>query len=157
MKESLKSGFSFGITTGIITTLGLIVGLNSGTHSALAVLGGIASIAVSDGLGEAVGMHVAKESERKNSNYVWQSTFATFAAKFVTTMTFAIPVLFVNLQTAVAVDIAWGMLLLVGLSYLVAKEKGEPAAGDIFQHLLFAVAIIVVAHYVGLLLNAYFS
>ena len=29
VKESLGSGFSFGLTSGIITTLGLIIGLNS--------------------------------------------------------------------------------------------------------------------------------
>jgi hypothetical protein len=60
MRESLKSGFSFGITSGIITTLGLIVGLNAGTHSTLAVLGGILSIAVADGLSESTAMHVSK-------------------------------------------------------------------------------------------------
>jgi len=39
MKHSLKTGFSFGLTSGIITTLGLMVGLHSGTHSRLAVMG----------------------------------------------------------------------------------------------------------------------
>ena len=32
MKESLKTGISFGLTSGVITTLGLMVGLHSGTH-----------------------------------------------------------------------------------------------------------------------------
>ena len=52
MKRSLKSGFGFGITSGIVTTLGLIVGLSSGTHSELAVIGGILSIAIADGLSD---------------------------------------------------------------------------------------------------------
>jgi len=33
MNHSVEIGFSFGLTSGIITTLGLMVGLNSGTHS----------------------------------------------------------------------------------------------------------------------------
>lgn len=40
MKHSLKVGFSFGVTSGIITTLGLMVGLHSGTHSKVVIIGG---------------------------------------------------------------------------------------------------------------------
>ena len=32
MRESVKTGISFGLTSGVITTLGLMVGLHSGTH-----------------------------------------------------------------------------------------------------------------------------
>ncbi len=39
MKHSIKTGVSFGLTSGIITTLGLMVGLNSSTHSRIAVIG----------------------------------------------------------------------------------------------------------------------
>ena len=46
MRQSLKPGFSFGLTSGVITTPGLMVGLNAGTHSRLAVIGGIVTIAV---------------------------------------------------------------------------------------------------------------
>ena len=77
MKQSLKSGFSFGITSGIVTTLGLIVGLSSGTHSELAVIGGILSIAIADGLSESMSMHVSRKSENRDRLYIWESTFAT--------------------------------------------------------------------------------
>ena len=32
MKEQWKAGVSFGLTSGAITTMGLMVGLHSGTH-----------------------------------------------------------------------------------------------------------------------------
>ena len=38
MRLSIRKGFSFGLTSGIITTLGLIVGLHSGTHSKMIVI-----------------------------------------------------------------------------------------------------------------------
>ena len=41
MKSSFRMGFSFGLTSSVITTLVLIVGLHAGTHSRAAVLGGI--------------------------------------------------------------------------------------------------------------------
>jgi len=48
MKHQLKTGVSFGLTSGIITTLGLMVGLHSGTQSRIAVVGGILTIAIAD-------------------------------------------------------------------------------------------------------------
>jgi len=157
MRESLKSGFSFGTATGIITTLGLIVGLSSGTHSVLAVIGGIISIAVSDGLAESMGMHISKKSESKLSIYVWESTFATLMAKFLTTMTFAIPIILINLSTAVMLDVVWGLFLLTVLSYFVTEYKKEKKWRDILEHLLIAIFVIITAYYVGEWIHAKFA
>ena len=44
MKESLRTGIAFGLTSAVITTLGLMVGLHSGTHSKIVVIGGILTI-----------------------------------------------------------------------------------------------------------------
>ena len=59
MRHSLQVGFSFGITSGIITTLGLMVGLSSGTHNKLAVVGGILTIAIADSLSDQAKKYVA--------------------------------------------------------------------------------------------------
>ena len=48
MKTSTIKGVSFGLTSGIITTLGMMVGLNFSTGSKLVVLGGILTIAIAD-------------------------------------------------------------------------------------------------------------
>ena len=45
--DGARTGLFFGATSGVITTIGLIVGLNSGTKSITAVLGGILVIALS--------------------------------------------------------------------------------------------------------------
>jgi VIT1/CCC1 family predicted Fe2+/Mn2+ transporter len=156
MRESLKSGFSFGITSGIITTLGLIVGLNAGTHSTLAVLGGILSIAVADGLSESTAMHVSKKSESKHLGYIWESTFATLIAKFIVTMTFVIPVISTELQTAVWVDIVWGLFLLSALTYFVSEYKKGERWKDILEHLLIAIFTIIATHYLGGWIHAMF-
>ncbi len=59
LKHSLKIGFSFGLASGIITTLGLIVGLHSGTHSKKVVIGGILTIAIADAFSDALGIHLS--------------------------------------------------------------------------------------------------
>jgi VIT1/CCC1 family predicted Fe2+/Mn2+ transporter len=79
MKRSSKVGFNFGLTSGIITTLGLMVGLNSSTHSKLVVIGGILTIAMADALSDAMGIHISQESENKHTvKEVWESTFYYF-------------------------------------------------------------------------------
>jgi predicted adenylyl cyclase CyaB len=56
--------FAFGIASAVLTTLGIIVGINSATASRLAIIGGIVAVAVADSLSDAVGMYSQKVSER---------------------------------------------------------------------------------------------
>jgi hypothetical protein len=113
MKHSLKTGFSFGSTSGIITTLGLMVGLHAGTRSKLAVMGGILTIAIADAFSDALGIHISEESENKHTTKeIWESTAATFLSKFVFAITFLVPVLWLELPTAIVVSVAWGLSLL---------------------------------------------
>ena len=117
MKGSLKKGFSFGLTSGIITTLGLMVGLYASTSSKMVVLGGILTIAVADSLSDALGIHMSEESDKNTTHkQVWESTFAAFFAKFIIALTFVVPVLLFELLTAVIVAVVWGFLLLVILN-----------------------------------------
>ena len=44
--DGARTGLFFGATSGVITTIGLIVGLNSGTNSVIAVLGGLIGTAI---------------------------------------------------------------------------------------------------------------
>lgn len=150
MKHSLKTGFSFGLTSGIITTLGLMVGLHSGTHSKLVVLGGILTIAIADAFSDALGIHVSEESENKHTTKeIWESTIFTFVSKFIFAMTFIVPVLLFPLATAITASIVWGLSMLAIFSYYIAKEQREKPWKVIGEHLLIAVVVIIITHYVG--------
>lgn len=150
MKHSLKTGFSFGITSGIITTLGLMVGLHSGTHSELVIIGGIFTIAVADAFSDALGIHVSEESENKHTTKeIWESTISTFMAKFVFAMTCIGPILVFELSIAIVVSIVWGLLLLGIFSFYIAKEQKAKPWRVIMEHLLIALIVIGVTHYVG--------
>ena len=67
MRHSLKTGFCFGLTSGIITTLGLIVGLHASTYSQIVVIGGIFTIAIADAASDAHGIYISEESEGKHT------------------------------------------------------------------------------------------
>jgi VIT1/CCC1 family predicted Fe2+/Mn2+ transporter len=150
MKNALKKGFSFGLTSGVITTLGLMVGLESSTESKLAVIGGILAIAVADAFSDALGMHISQESEGKNSvKDVWLSTISTFIAKFFFAMTFAVPVLLLSLTTAVIVSIVWGLSLIGIFSVYMAKLEKISAWKTVFEHVGIAIVVIILTHYLG--------
>jgi VIT1/CCC1 family predicted Fe2+/Mn2+ transporter len=150
MKHSIKTGFSFGSTSGIITTLGLMVGLHSGTNSRLVVIGGILTIAVADAFSDALGIHISEESENKHSTKeIWESTAATFLSKFVFAMTFLIPVLWLELSTAIIVSVVCGLFLLGFFSLYIAKAQNTRPWRIIAEHLIIALIVILIAHYVG--------
>ncbi|KUK00648.1 MAG: Uncharacterized protein XD44_1291 [Methanobacteriaceae archaeon 41_258] len=150
MRHSLRAGFSFGLTSAVLTTLGLMVGLNSGTHSRFVVIGGILTIAVADALSDALGIHVSEEAEdRHTTREIWESTLATFLSKFVFALTFIVPLLLFNLSVAVIVNILWGLFLLGIFSFQIAREQKRNPWRIIAEHVIIALAVIIIAHYVG--------
>lgn len=158
MRTALKIGFSFGLTSGVITTLGLMVGLHAGTHSMPAVLGGILTIAVADAMSDALGIHVAEESKNHgNTHDIWASTAATFSAKFVIAGTFAVPVLFLPLDLALVVSLIWGLSLLAVLSYALARAQRVPPWKVIGEHVLIGLSVVAISHYLGEWVRATFG
>ena len=151
MDHSWKVGFCFGLTSAIITTLGLMVGLHSGTHSRLAVLGGILTIAVADAFSDALGIHISEESENRHTRKeIWSSTVSTFISKLFFALTFVVPVLLLpQLLTAIFVNIAWGLSLLAILSFFIAKWSKAKTWEVVCEHVGIALAVIVLTHFVG--------
>ncbi len=158
MKHSLIVGFSFGLTSGIITTLGLMVGLHSGTHSKLVVIGGVLTIAIADAFSDALGIHVSEESEKKHTTKeIWESTIATFLSKFVFALTFIVPLLVLQLTTAIIVSVVWGLSLLGLFSFYIAKEQEAKPWKVVIEHLVIALVVIIITHYAGGWISATFG
>ena len=150
MDHSLRTGICFGLTSAIITTLGLMVGLHSFTGSKSIILGGILTIAIADACSDAFGIHIAEESETIHTKKeVWISTLATFLTKFGFAMTFIVPVLVFDLNTAINVGIIWGVIMLTILSYSIAKMQHETPLKIIGEHVALALALIFVTHLIG--------
>ena len=148
--HSLKIGISFGLTSGIITTLGLIVGLNAGTHSKMIIIGGILTIAVADAFSDALGIHVSEESENKHTEReIWESTICTFLAKFIFAMSFIVPIVLLPLETAIIASIIYGLSLLSIFSYYIADTKNGSRWKAVAEHLSIAVVVIILTNCIG--------
>lgn len=157
MKHSIETGFTFGSTSGIITTLGLMVGLNAGTALKLVVIGGVATIAIADAFSDALGIHMSEEAEHKHTTReIWEATIATFVFKFLFTVTFIVPLLLFDLSTAIIVSIIWGLSVLGISSFSIAKKQEENPWKAVGEHLLIASLVIVLTHNVGNWISVYF-
>ncbi len=158
MRHSIKVGISFGLTSGVITTLGLVVGLYASTNMRLAAIGGVVIIAVSDSLSDALGIHVAEEAENKHTpREVWESTFSTAAAKFLVTSTFIVPLLFLGQTGAILTSIAWGYLLIGVFSYYISRNGDTSPWKVVVEHFTIATLVVAATHFLGLWISRVFA
>ena len=150
LRRAFETGATFGLTSGVITTLGLIVGLHSGTHSRPVIVGGIITIAIADAFSDALGMHLHEESENDHTGAeIWASTFATLITKFLMAGTFLIPVLLVEFPRAISMSLLWGAVVLTALSYQLARSQGQRPLKVIAEHLAIAALVVLITHAVG--------
>lgn len=157
--HQLITGVSFGLTTAVITSLGIIVGLQSATSSKLAVVAGVVIVAIADGLSDAVSLHAAEEAEvergiaKHTPKEIWLTTLVTFLAVSGFSLTFVIPILIFSPGTAILLAIGWGMLLLTLLNFHIAKTKKENPIKLICEHILLALFVIIISYWVGNLIR----
>ena len=134
----------------MITTLGMMVGLNASTHSKLAVIGGIIAIAIADAFSDAMGIHIAEESEnRHTTREIWEATFSTWASKFLIALTFVVPVLAFRLHLAIWLSTVWGLTLIILFSYHMATQQGVRPYKVVLEHVTIVALVIIITHYVG--------
>lgn len=161
--HQLVTGISFGLTSGVITALGMIVGLYFATYSKLAVVAGTITMAIADGLADGAGQHMSEEAEieggkaKHTQREVWLTTLFTFLSVCGSILSFIPFFLIFPLKTAIFVGIGWGMLLLVVFNYMMAKAKKENALVVIAEHVALAVFVIVVSYFVGILIGKLFE
>ena len=150
LNHSLTTGISFGITSAVVTTLGLMIGLGTSTESKIIVLGGILSIAFADAFSDAMGIHVSEESELKHTKReIWESTIATFISKLAFALTFAIPILLFSLGTAILIAVVWGLLLMSIYSIRLAKKEKIKPYRVVAEHIGIIILVIIVTYFIG--------
>jgi VIT1/CCC1 family predicted Fe2+/Mn2+ transporter len=156
--KGARTGFFFGATSGVITTIGLIVGLYSGTRSLVAVLGGILVIAVADAMSDALGIHLAQEADPESTHeHIWSATFATFVTKLVVAASFALPLLWLPLSMAVFVSVSWGLIVIAALSAWLARVQKVAVLPVVGEHVMIAIAVVAISHFIGVWVNSAFT
>lgn len=156
--KGARTGLFFGATSGVITTIGLIAGLHAGTQSKVAVLGGILVVGFADAMSDAMGIHLAQEADPESTEeHIWAATLWTLVTKLVVALSFALPVIWFPLGLAVAVSVGWGLVVITLLSAVLARIQKVRPLTVVTEHLVIAIVVVALSHYIGVWVNNAFA
>lgn len=155
VKEEIKklTTISFGSTSGIITNISLVIGLGSGNVSKLAIIGSLLVIGIADNISDSLGIHMYKESEAAGLKESLVSTIGNFLSRVLICFSFIAIIVFFPMNHAIIITLIWGLVLLAGLSYLIARNNLDRPLLEILKHIVVAVIVIAASRYVGILLR----
>lgn len=157
VKTSLKKGLSYGTTSGIITSLGLLIGLFSSNSPESVILAGLLTIAFADALSDGLGIHISEESEgRFSKKEVWEVTISTVIAKMTLGLSFVLPIILLPLSSAIITDIVWGLIIIILLSSIIARQNKEKVSSVLIEHVSLATFVVLGSFIIGKLINMYF-
>ena len=148
--DSIVAGLGFGTASGVITTLGIIVGLYSSSAARLAIIGGIFTVSVADALSDALGEHLSEESKRHPvQNDVRNITISTFFSKLLIGLSFVVPFILLPVVHAVVISVIYSAVVLTLLSLRIAKRTGQNRFEVITEHLLVGFSVVVITFLLG--------
>ena len=137
--------------------MALIGGLGAADATKPVIVSALLIAALADNLTDALSIHVFQESEVRDERDAFAGTVTNFVARLVLCLSFVALVGFFPLAHATEIAIAWGMLLLAILSYLVAHARKVKPLPEVVKHLVVAAAVIAgsraIGHWIGTLLG----
>ena len=146
-------GVSFGSPAAIVTSMALIVGLDAATATKAQVVGALLIIGIADNLTDSLSVHIYQEAEHLAERQALRTTVCNFFARLVVSLSFAFTFLQSSPALAIYAAVVWGLFLLSGLSYLLAKARGVRPLPEIIKHDSVAVAVILISKGIGLLVR----
>ncbi len=144
---------SFGSPSAIVTSMALIVGLDTATAGRATVLASLLIIGIADNLSDSLSVHIYQESERLAQRHAFRTTIANFVSRFAVTASFFLFFFALPAAAAVTVCMVWGFVLLSVLSYLLAKVRGVGPLSEVLKHTGVALAVVLVSKVMGLAIH----
>jgi VIT1/CCC1 family predicted Fe2+/Mn2+ transporter len=152
------SKFSFGITSAIVTSLALMLGLDTLQNAKSSIIGALLIIAVADNISDSLGIHVYKESlPIESKTDPWVFTITNFLTRLGVMVLFIVLVLTLPLNVSAAVSIAFGLTLLSVMSYYIGVQQKINPAKSVVEHLVIAIIVIIASHFLGQLIGSTFK
>jgi hypothetical protein len=154
MNSAFKKGIGFGLSSAVIATLAIIVGMHSGTDLKHVVVSAVLVIAFADSLADSLAVLLSeKEDKNTTAKEVWLTTITAFLSKLIFALTFLIAIFIFNLHLAIWVDIIYGLTILAVYSFNIAKSTNKGILKTISLHILLAIVVIAASHGIGTLIG----
>lgn len=143
------SWISFGGTAAIVTSMGLILGLDAAASSRQSIASTLLIVALADNLSDSLSVHVYQEAEQLESREAYRSTLANFVTRLLVALSFVVLVITLPRDSLVAVTLAWGFLLLALLTFRIARARGARVGKEIAKHVVIAAIVLVISRWIG--------
>ncbi len=144
---------SFGASSAVITSLAIIVGLAKTSSPQMNIIAALLIIALADNVSDSFGIHIHEESECDPAKEVTKTTLQNFFARLIITMVFILLIFALPLYIATLLSIVFGILIIVFLSYFIAKKQKVNPVASIFQHLIITTCVMVASFFLRELLS----
>lgn len=154
-RRTHPTGFSFGGTAAIVTSMGVIVGFSASTVAKGPIVSSLLIVALADNISDSLSIHLYQESENLDGRAAFRATLTNFAARLVVSLSFVALVLVLPRNLLAGAALGWGMLLLGVLSYVLARARKVSTWREVAKHLLIAAIVVVVSRVSAALILAY--
>lgn len=151
------SKISYGGTAAIVTSTALISGLGAAGATRPIIVSALLIAAFADNLADALSIHIFQESEKLDTKDALMGTITNYLTRLLLCISFVPLVGLLPLSQVDGAAIAWGMLLLAILTYMVARERKVKILPEIAKHLVVAIVIVTLSITVGHWIGAAFS
>ena len=148
---------SFGGTAAVVTSMGLIFGLEAAASSRQTIVAALLIVAVADNLTDSLSVHVYQEAERLQGREALRSTVANFVTRLLFALSFVGLAAVLPRSLLLLVAPAWGFALLAWLTYLIARARGAPVGWEIAKHFVVALIVLGVSRWLGTWISGAFG
>jgi VIT1/CCC1 family predicted Fe2+/Mn2+ transporter len=145
--------WSLGATAAIITSMGLIAGLNQGDNARAGIITGLLIVGLADNISDSFGFLIYKESEGASRHDLGSYTSVNFIVRLFLVLTFVLIVFLFSSNAALIVSSVWGLVLLAILSYLIAKSRKISSFRIVVWHLVIALMVVAGSKLLGNLIS----
>jgi len=142
-------GAMFGLMDGIITTIGVVLGMSAFGNQPTLIIAAMAA-ALANSIANAAGVHVGTESSRMFSqDHVMLSTAYAFLSTLVVSITVIIPHFFLPLIQATWLSVAVGAVILGAMGFFVARYRNRTPWKIILEYVAIGLIVSLVTYLGG--------
>jgi VIT1/CCC1 family predicted Fe2+/Mn2+ transporter len=141
--------FSFGATSAVVTSMGLVVGLGAAGAGAATIVSGLLIAGLADNMTDSLSIHMYQEAEKLKERAALRATLTNFVARVLAALSFVVIVLALPAAYASVAALLWGCTLLAVISLVLARARGVYPLPEIAKHLAVAFLVIVASRVIG--------
>jgi len=146
---------SFGAASAIVTSMGIIVGFGAASISKPTIIAGLLVVGLADNVTDSLSIHIYQESEKLEQQAAFRATVGNFATRLIISLSFVLLVLTFSNLKMLSVCLIWGVLLLAGLTWFVAKNRSANVVTEVLKHLAVAAVVIAASLATGTFITSY--